>query len=519
MPLHSILQDHARAQPDHPCLQCDDEQWTYTEVDALSDRVAAGLIRSGVNRGDRVGLLFTNSPELVVCYYACFKLGVIAVPLNTRFQTPELVYALAHSQSVVLIGQPDLCAALLDQRSSLAPLTSIIVTGAPIAGATSYDELCRELDEPIQLPEVDNDDLAVLLYTSGTTARPKGVMHTHATLLRQSANYLETCGPDVYERSLVFVPLCHISGLSVLLLPTILAGGTCLIIRRFDPELVLRMLAQSRATMSGGLPVHLNMLINCPGAGDHDLSALRLFVAGGDCVPLELQNRFKALFGIPVDELCGMTEVMYSMQPHLTGERRPGSIGKPFGDVRLRLVDPQGQDVPTGEVGEIVVHSAAVTRGYWNDSHSTQDAIRNGGMHTGDLGRMDEDGFYWFAGRTKDIIIRGGSNISPGEVEDVIYTHPAVYEAAVVGVPDVEWGQRVRAYVALKPDTLATEAELIAWARRSLAAYKVPESIVFETSLPKGVTGKVLRKALRERAATDSGTTGTTSATGTTGER
>jgi long-chain acyl-CoA synthetase len=223
-------------------------------------------------------------------------------------------------------------------------------------------------------------------------------------------------------------------------------------------------------------------------------------MGGGDCVPLEMQNRFKELFGIVVDELCGMTEVIYCNQPLNLGQRRAGSIGKPFGDVRIRLEDADGNEVPDGEVGEIVIHSGAVTLGYWNDPENTRLALRGGGMHSGDLARRDDDGYLWFAGRAKDIIIRGGSNISPGEVEDVLYAHPAVYEVGVVGVPCSEMGQRVRAYVALKPGTQATDKELIDWTAKSIAAYKVPESIAFLPALPIGPSGKVVRRALREQA-------------------
>jgi long-chain acyl-CoA synthetase len=209
------------------------------------------------------------------------------------------------------------------------------------------------------------------------------------------------------------------------------------------------------------------------------------------------------LFGINVDELCGMTEVLYCNQPFDQGQRRPGSIGKPFGDVRIRLEAPDGNEVPLGEVGEIVVHSGAVTLGYWNDPENTKLALRGGGMHTGDLAWRDADGFLWFAGRSKDIIIRGGSNISPGEVEDVLYAHPAVYEAGVVGVPCADMGQRVRAYVTLKPGAMATDRELVDWVARKVAAYKVPESIIFLATLPKGPTGKVLRRDLRNQASNE----------------
>jgi len=497
MTLHATLQVNARAVPDQPWLRFGDEAWAYAEGDALTDRLAAGLLARGVRPGDRVALLFTNAPELVFCFFACFKIGAVAVPLNTRFQAPELLYAVAHCGARILIGQSDLCAPLVPGAAACPPLEQVFVTGSVLAGTAPF----AELERPSQpLPAVEPATLAVLLYTSGTTARPKGVMHSHATLRRQSANYLGVVGKAPYSQTLIFTPLCHIAGFSVLLLPATEAGGTITILPRFEPEAVLRTIDANRITLSGALPVMLNALVSSPRTGDFDLSSLRMFLAGGDCVPIELQTRCKARVGVDVDEVCGMTEVMYSHQPVDRGERRPGTIGKPFGDVHIRLEDANGMEVADGETGEIVVRSGAVTLGYWNDPENTQAALRDGAMHTGDLARRDADGYLWFAGRTKDIIISGGSNVSPGEVEDALYAHPGVYEAGVVGVPCSVLGQRVRAYVALKPGAQTTDRELIDWTATRVAAYKVPETIVFLPVLPKGPTGKVLRKALRDLA-------------------
>jgi long-chain acyl-CoA synthetase len=496
MTLHAGLQENAKAFPDRIWLRYEGAQWSYADGDVISRRIAAGLLERGIKAGDRVALLFTNCPELVFCYFACFSIGAVAVPINTRFQAAELIYAIDHSGAVLLLGQEDLCAPLFAACPELPHLAEIMV-----AGTESFTALSRM--QPNALPTVDDNQLAVLLYTSGTTAKPKGVMHSHATLNRQSANYLAVLGPAVYEQTLVSLPLCHIAAFSLLLLSATAGGGTVTILPRFEPGAVLRSITEHRITFACGLPVMLNALINYPDAGTYDLSSLRMFIAGGDCVPLALQSRFHQLFGIVVDELCGMTEVLYCNQPFDQGQRRPGSIGKPFGDVRIRLEAPDGNEVQPGEVGEVVVHSGAVTLGYWNDPENTELALRGGGMHTGDLAWRDEDGFFWFAGRSKDIIIRGGSNISPGEVEDVLYAHPAVYEAGVVGVPCAEMGQRVRAYVTLKSDAEVTERELIDWTARKIAVYKSPESIVFLATLPKGSTGKVLRRDLRELASNE----------------
>jgi long-chain acyl-CoA synthetase len=498
MTLHTTLREAATTFPDRSWIRFEATSWSYAEGDALTDKIASGLVAQGIKPGDRVGLLFTNCPELVFCYFACFKIGAVAVPLNVRFQVAELVYALNHCDVKILVGQPDLIVPLLDARAELAGLERIFVAEGELPGTESFSTLIREA--PGTLPTVAEDQLAVLLYTSGTTARPKGVMHSHATLRRQSQNYLAVLGPAVYAQTLVFLPLCHIAAFSILLLTATAAAGTVTIQRRFEPGAALRAIGENKITYTGGLPVMVNAFVNYPDAGKFDLSSLLVFTAGGDCVPMELQNHFKQLFGVHVDELCGMTEVMYANQPYNLGERRPGSVGKPFGDVRIRLEDGEGNEVAPGETGEIVVHSGAVTLGYWNDPENTRAALKNGGMHTGDLGRCDPDGYFWFVGRAKDIIIRGGSNISPGEVEDALYTHPAVYEAGVVGVPCSELGQRVRAYVALKPGARATGKDLMVWAAKSIAAYKVPETILFLDTLPKGPTGKVLRKALRDSA-------------------
>jgi long-chain acyl-CoA synthetase len=496
------LHETAKAFPGRCWLRFGDATWSYTEGNVLTEKLARGLVEQGVRPGDRVALLCANSAELVFCYFACFKAGAVAVPLNTRFQVAELIYALNHSGAKILIGQPELIAPLLEAREEIAGVERIFVTGDGLPGTEAFSALAGEAPHQASaaLPAVADDALAMVLYTSGTTSRPKGVMHSHATLRRQSANYLDVLGAATYEQTLVSLPLCHIAALSICLLPATEIGGTLTILSRFEPGAVLRTIAQDRITFAGALPVMINALVNYPDAASYDLSSLKVFIGGGDCVPMEMQNRFKALFGVMVDELCGMTEVIYCNQPLNLGQRRAGSIGKPFGDVRIRLEDADGREVPDGEVGEIVVHSGAVTLGYWNDPENTKAALKSGGMHTGDLARRDEDGFLWFAGRAKDIIIRGGSNISPGEVEDVLYTHPAVYEAGVVGIPCSELGQRVRAYVALKPGAQATDRELIAWTAKSIAAYKVPESIEFLAALPVGPTGKVLRRALRDQA-------------------
>jgi len=499
MTLQAALAEGARDFPDRPWIWCDDQTWSYAEGDRVTDRLARGLMAAGVEPGDRVALLFGNGPEIVFSYYACFKIGAIAVPLNIRFAPPELAYALGHCEARMLLGQDDLCQAVMPLRPQMPHLKAVQVTGAALEGAGRFEALFHD-GEPAALPAARESQMAALLYTSGTTARPKGVIHTHAGLRRQSENLFDALGKDVFERAVASMPMCHIGGFSIMVAGT-QAGGSMWTLRRFDPGRVLELLQRSRATIGGGLPIQVKLLADHPGAADFDLAALKGFLCGGDYVQGELQARFLALFGTPLDEICGMTEVYYAIQPLARGERRPGTIGKPMGDVRIALRNGAGEPVGEGEVGEIMVRSAATTPGYWNDEAATVAAFRDGWFRTGDLGSRDADGFYRFEGRSKDVIIRGGSNVSPGEVEDALCAHPAVADVGVVGAPDPELGQAVWAYVALKAGADASAAELEAWAGQRIAAYKVPERIVFMGALPKGLTGKTDRRTLRERAA------------------
>jgi len=280
-----------------------------------------------------------------------------------------------------------------------------------------------------------------------------------------------------------------------------MAGNTVVMIPRFEPAYLLAQIQEHGITVIGALPVMLNAMLHVPGAASYDLSRLRACFAGGDAVPTEVHRRFKATFGVDVTEACGMTEVQpYACNP-LYGRGKTGSIGVPAPGARLRLIDALGRDAAPGEEGEVLVQSNAAMIGYWNDPDATAATIRDGWLSTGDLARVDEDGYYWFVGRKKEIIVRGGSNISPLEVEDNLYQHPAVREAGVVGVPSQAWGEIVHAFVALKNGAAATEEELKQFLGARIAAYKIPEVITFVPELPKGLTGKVQRRALKELAA------------------
>lgn len=499
MSLSDHLRRAAEATPAKLALIAGDRSWTSGEFHDAVQRLAVSLTGLGIRAGDRVALQLTNGPELVLAYYACFQIGAISVPLNARFAAPEIEYALNHSASRVCISQSDLFGRVALLRSSLKTLEHVVLidNADRFSGTRAFGEL---LDGPAHdqtFPPVPEDAVAAILYTSGTTSRPKGVTHTHRSLCATA----ESHGTDIGMRSddvvCVVSPMCHILGFALQMLTGVWGGATLVIIPRPDPELVLNAIQHHQATRIGGLPTMYQSLMNHPGAERYSLQTLRTCLCGGDAVPIALQERFRATFGVALLEGCGMTEVIpYTL--NTTQQHRPGSIGCACPGVTIRLVDEGGCEVPVGSVGEILVKSDTAMIGYWNEPEISASVLAGGFIHSGDLGRVDDDGFYWFTGRKKEIIIRAGSNISPLEVEEVIYQHPGVRECGVVGVPDADLGEVVWAYVAVRHPVTATELQ--EFLRQRLAPYKVPEEIRFLPDLPKGPTGKVHRRTLLDQA-------------------
>lgn len=464
----------------------------------MTDNVAGQLLAAGVRPGDRIGLHLPNSPELALSYLGCFKVGAIAVPINTRLKGREIDYILRHSAAVGYIGQPDLYREVAGLRNEWTDLRIWYLSGdgQPGEGVRRFEDLLHPSPSPVSLPTPLPEQTAVLIYTSGTTAHPKGVTHSHETLT-QLARTMVGLGLDENQVTVVTSSMAHILGFAMVFLAGLLNGATVVLLPQIDPQAVLRAFERHRCTYMCGLPTFFHAVAQTQSATPHDVSSGRHFLCGGDSVSPALQEAFARAMSRGVCEAYGSTEAV-PLTHNRTGHARVGSIGQATNGVRIRLLDSADRDVAPGEVGEICIQSAALMTGYWNDPKATAAAIRDGWFHTGDLARCDADGFYWFAGRAKQIIIRGGSNISPQEVEAVLVEHPMVREAAVIGRPDAAWGEIVVAYVTLKNGHGLTEAELIDFARARMAAYKTPEQIVFRDTLPKTATGKLDRRALRE---------------------
>jgi len=497
MNLGDVLAASSAKVPGKTAVSCGDLELSYAEFDAESTRLARGLREAGIGQGDRVALHMGNTIEMALGYFACFRLGAIAVPLNVRLKRPEIEYVLAHSEARLYIGEPGLYERTATTPSH-CPANRFYQTSTedPTPGFAPFATLLTATDDR-PLPAVEGSDPAAILYTSGTTARPKGVTHSHDTLLGCATLSL-AFGLREDDVFLIHCPLAHASGLVLMLITAILLAAESALVPRFEPRAVLQTLERRRCTATFGLPAGLQALCRALAEHPFDVGTLRLCSAGGDTVSVALQHDFQKRFGVEIQEGIGMTELVPTCL-NRPGRIRAGSCGEVTEGVEVRIVDETGAPVPPGAIGELIARHPATMIGYWKDPEATAAAIRGGWLYTGDLARMDEDGYCWFAGRKKEIIIRGGSNVAPQEVEEVLLKHPAVFQAGVVGMPDSELGESVVAFVSLRDHSIdCCERELIDYARQFLSDHKVPAKVHFLSDLPLGTTGKVSRKTLKE---------------------
>jgi long-chain acyl-CoA synthetase len=500
--LATILRESAAARPAKPAVIFDDLRLTYADLDLLSDQLANGLRRRGLGRGDAVGIQLPNIPQFVVAYFGALKAGCVVVPMNVLLKAPEVAHYLGDSQARLLITW-DAVSAEAAKGAALAggvPLAVVRTGDAALPeGAIDANALLAAEGGAVEMEPTDPLDCAVLLYTSGTTGQPKGAELTHFQLYMNCDIAGRLFG--VYEDDVAVgvLPLFHVFGLSSVLDVCIRFGGTITLVPRFDPSTVLEVIQRDRATILSGVPTMFIALLQHPELDRYDVSSLRVANSGGASIPAEVLRSFENRFGVPVLEGYGLSETASAVCFNRFDARKPLSVGKPMWGVEVRVVDDQDRPLPPGSehVGEIVVRGHNVMRGYRNRPEATAEAFRNGWFHTGDMGYVDEEGFFYIVDRKKELIIRGGYNVYPREVEEVLYTHPAIAEAAVIGIPDERLGEEVAAVVVLRPGMSATEAEIIAYVKERVAAYKYPRSVRFVDSLPKGATGKVLKKELK----------------------
>jgi long-chain acyl-CoA synthetase len=502
-----MLRESAQAFPDRDCCRIGARAVTYAQLDADSDRVAAGLATAGLRRGDKVAVQLPNIPAFLQAYFGILKAGLVMVPLNPMLKAGEIAFQLADSEARAVITF-DLCvpemAAAVHGLTDLALYAVSTGSGSPdaAAGFASFESLLgAEVRAPGrgEIVPTAADDTAVIIYTSGTTGRPKGAELSHFQLYMNCTISSGLFGIEPDDVSLAVLPLFHVYGLSSILNCAVRHGGTLSLVPRFDAEAVVDAMARHRVSVFAGVPTMYQAVLGVDLAG-RDLSRLRIASSGGAPMPEALMAAFETKFGITVLEGYGLSEsASAAVMNQGALDRKPLSIGKPLWGVECRIVDPDGNELPPGpeHVGEILLRGHNVMKGYYRDPEGTAQALRDGWLHTGDLAYQDTDGFVFIVDRSKDLIIRGGYNVYPREVEEALYAHSSVAEAAVVGRPDERLGEEVVAVVALRTGAAPDSAALIAHCRDRLAAYKYPREVVFLTELPKNATGKVLKREIR----------------------
>src|SRR5581483_4811272 len=471
------------------------------------------LHAQGLRPGERVAVLARNSHRYLESYFGIAKAGLVAVPLNYRLVGRELAYILADCEARALLGEAEFVPEIDRLRGEVADLRVLVGMGTGHGWPLDYEALVGPgLDEPPAVDVAEND-LALLSYTSGTTGRPKGVMLSHRNLLSAGTSLLVEYGLTRDSVWLVNQPLCFVGSLGSTM-PSLLRGAR-VVVTNFEPRAAAETIARERVTHTSMVPTMVRLVATLPDVARFDFSSIERIFHAAAPMPVALRQQASAVLGDVLTNVYGLTEsapaasVMPwgALSPALASEdperyqRRLASVGKPAVNVEMRIARSDGSLVPAGddEVGEIVLRGANVMQGYWKQPEQTAEALRDGWLHTGDLGRMDEDGFFYIIDRAKDMIITGGINVYSSEVEEVLYQHPDVAEAAVIGVPDEKWGESVKAIVALRPGGRAEAEPLIAYCREHLAGFKVPRSIDFLPSLPKSDRGKILKHDLRER--------------------
>jgi long-chain acyl-CoA synthetase len=498
--LISLLDRAAAERPSHPAVRMDDLVLDYTDLREAAGRVTSLLSSLGVAPGDRVGVMLPNVPAFPMAFYGTLAAGAVVVPMNPLLKSREVAFYLGNSGAKVLFAW--YAAAGEAAKGAAAAGAQLVTVDEP-----DMKSLLASLFALHTWVDRADDDDAVILYTSGTTGQPKGAQLTHANLTRNAQITAETllhAAPD--DVVMGCLPLFHVFGLTCGLNATVVGAATLTLLPRFDAAQALHIIARDRVTIFEGVPTMYAGMLHSPAAADADTSSLRLCISGGAAMPVEVLHAFEKTFGCIILEGYGLSETSpVASFNHPDAERKPGSIGTPVAGVEMRVVDANGADVPPGEVGEIAIRGHNVMKGYWDKPEATAEAIPDGWFRTGDLARVDEDGYFYIVDRKKEMIIRGGYNVYPREIEEVLYEHPAVAEAAVVGIPHDSLGEEVGAAVALKPGATATPEELQAYVKERVAAYKYPRHVWLEPELPKGPTGKILRREVRPPGAEEPG--------------
>lgn len=513
MNLVSRVQEIAAVHPTKTAYHFMGKDTTYAEFDQTVARFASTLQQLGVDKGDHVAFLLGNTPHFLISLYATMRIGATAIPINPIYSPDEISYILHNSDAKIVIALD----ALLPLVEQAAPKFSLIEKYIICETTPDIGDKLAALPEEVKglvLPftqavaqggvpttvSITNDETAIILYTSGTTGHPKGAMLTHENLYSNARDVADYLGFMEDDRVVATLPVFHVFALTVVVNAPLLKGATILLVPRFSPGDVFNIVKEQQATVFAGVPTMYNFLYQYPEGQPADFDTIRLAISGGSSLPVALLHNFEKKFDVRISEGYGLSEAspVTCFNP-LDRERVPGSIGTSIVNVENKVVNELGEEVPDGEVGELIVRGPNVMKGYYKMPEETAEVIRNGWLYTGDLARRDENGYFYIVDRKKDMVIVGGYNVYPREVEEVLFGHPDIVEAAVVGVPDPDFGEAVHAYVVLKEGVQLDADALIDYCAERLVKYKLPKVIEFLDELPKNTTGKILRRSLKEQ--------------------
>ena len=496
MDLVRFLKERVRRYGNRVLIHGEEGPITYREFDAVTDRIACGLELLGIAPGDHVAVLHPNSSQTLIAFFAIIKAGGVVVPINPLYTPREVTYLLDNSESTLLIAQEDF-AALVDQVKGGVPRLkrTILRRRRESVEAAVAAQAGRQL-VPITERQFNPDDPAIMLYTSGTTGNPKGVVLTHANFCFGGPNIAQSYGLTEDDVTIAALPMVHVFAIASPFFGSLSSGGSVVVVERFKPQTIFEVVEKYRVTWFPGVPTMFILLLNTLPENTRDISSLRMGLSGGASLPAEVLRRWEEAFHADVIEVYGLTEStgLVTANP-VYGERKPGTVGIAVSGVTAKVVNKEGNECPPNEVGDLVFRGPNATKGYFKLPAETRETIRDGWVHTGDHAYRDADGYFTIVGREKELIISGGYNIYPKEIEEVLHSHGAVSEAAVIGVADPLKGEVPKAFIVLRPGMAATEEELIAHCKENLAPYKLPK-IAFVKELPKNTTGKIVKKEL-----------------------